>query len=196
MKSESEYSVLIIDDNVKTTQFACDLNRCKGACCTLPGGRGAPITDAECAEIERASPIAMKYLSEKSRTRIAEAGLWEGEDGFRALECIDEKDCVFVFYENTIAKCALERAYLNGETTFRKPPSCNLFPIRIARERDAEHIYIEHIPECVDGYRNGEKLKIRAVDFLREPLIRAYGEDITNAIASEQPHNGTISNRE
>ena len=81
MKTESEYSVLIIDDNVRTERFACELNACKGACCTLPGGRGAPITDEESAQIARVFPSVMKYLPDRALRRIASEGIWEGEDG-------------------------------------------------------------------------------------------------------------------
>jgi len=92
-----------------------------------------------------------------------------------------------VYYEGEIAKCALERAYLNGETTFRKPLSCHLFPIRISKTNDTEHLYVERIPECEAGYKNGEEKKIPVADFLREPLIRAYGESVYNAIVSDNP---------
>src|SRR5579883_1067276 len=154
METGSAYSLVTIDDSVRTTQFACDLLQCKGACCTLPGGRGAPVTDEECDAIAQAIPVVEKYLPPQALDRIHEAGLWEGGEGHRALECIDHKDCVFVFHEGEIAKCALERAYMNGEIAFRKPLSCHLFPIRISKERIHDHIYVERIPECNAGYLN------------------------------------------
>ena len=42
---------IIVDGRVADVHFACDLGECKGACCTLKGGRGAPITDEEVDEI-------------------------------------------------------------------------------------------------------------------------------------------------
>ena len=186
METGSAYSLVTIDDSVRTTQFACDLLQCKGACCTLPGGRGAPVTDEECDAIAQAIPVVEKYLPPQALDRIHEAGLWEGGEGHRALECIDHKDCVFVFHEGEIAKCALERAYMNGEIAFRKPLSCHLFPIRISKERIHDHIYVERIPECNAGYLNGERKKIAVTDFLKDALIRAYGESAYEAIAKDQ----------
>jgi hypothetical protein len=150
--------------------------------CTLPGGRGAPVTEQECSEIEQAMPSVEKYLPQYALNRIRQAGFWEGMSGQRALECIDRKDCVFVFYEGNIAKCALEKAYNNGETTFRKPLSCHLFPIRISKERTHDHLHVERIPECNGGYKNGEEKKIPVTTFLREALIRAYGEEAYKSI--------------
>lgn len=186
MDAGETYSLLTIDDNVRTTQFACDLLQCKGACCTLPGGRGAPVTVEECEAIAQAVPVVEKYLPPRALERIRNAGFWEGDDEHRALECIDHKDCVFVYHEGEIAKCALEKAYFNKEIPFRKPLSCHLFPIRVSKELTHEHLHVERIPECNAGYRNGEQKKIAVVDFLREALIRAYGNDAYDAMAKER----------
>ena len=91
-----------------------------------------------------------------------------------------------MYYEGAVAKCALERAFLNGETNFRKPASCHLFPIRIRRDQGREHMYIERIRECEPGYNNGAAMNIRAAEFLREPLTRVYGESVANEIADEE----------
>lgn len=34
----------IIDDRIFDVKFSCDLEKCKGACCTLEGTLGAPIS--------------------------------------------------------------------------------------------------------------------------------------------------------
>ena len=49
-----------IEEDIGHERFSCDLNRCKGACCTLPGGRGALLDDSEVEEIARAYPSAQK----------------------------------------------------------------------------------------------------------------------------------------
>ena len=48
---------LSIEAHLGDIEFACDLSVCKGACCTMPGGRGAPILKPEIAELERVFPI-------------------------------------------------------------------------------------------------------------------------------------------
>src|SRR5271169_3267359 len=120
----------IVEDIIARKRFACDLLQCKGGCCTLPGGRGAPLDDDEISEIRQAFPFARKYLSAAHLDAIATHGMIEGVPGSHATVCVNGKACVFVYYEDSIAKCSLEKAYLAGETTWRKPISCHLFPLR------------------------------------------------------------------
>src|ERR1041385_3466296 len=95
----------VIDEAVAQARFACDLEQCRGACCTLPGGRGAPLIDEECGV-------------------IGLDGLFEGVSGQFSTTCVNDRDCVFVYYEGNVARCSLEKAWLNGESGWRKPVSC------------------------------------------------------------------------
>src|ERR1041385_2164054 len=79
----------VIDEAVAQARFACDLEQCRGACCTLPGGRGAPLIDEECAELERAFPAAAKYLSEEHLRVIRRDGLFEGVSGNFSTTCLN-----------------------------------------------------------------------------------------------------------
>jgi hypothetical protein len=166
----------VADNALATAHFACDLSACKGACCTTPGGRGAPLSDEEVAFIAEAIPVALPYLSERNQRIITEGGGVEGTPGDYATRCIDNRDCVFVYYEGDVAKCAIERAYFNGETSFRKPISCHLFPIRSSRLLDGDYLRYERIPECAPGRKRGEQEKTPLYRFLEEPLTRAYGK--------------------
>jgi hypothetical protein len=168
---------IVADNALATTRFACDLSACKGACCTTPGGRGAPLEDSEVKMIEEATPAALKYLSDRNRRIIAEGGGVEGEPGDYATRCIDNRDCVFVMYEGEVAKCAIERAFFNGETSFRKPISCHLFPIRSTRLLDGAYLRYERIPECEPARKLGRQQDVPLYIFLKEALIRAYGEE-------------------
>jgi len=165
----------IVEDSIAHKRFACDLLQCKGACCTLPGGRGAPLQDDEIDEIQRAFPFAMKYLSATHLDAIAMHGMVEGVPGSHATVCLDEKDCVFVYYEENIAKCSLEKAYLAGETTWRKPISCHLFPLRISRDVP-ERVRYEQIRECLPAVSNGTAKNIPLYVFLKDALIRKFGK--------------------
>jgi hypothetical protein len=163
-----------INEEVAHTQFACDVRECKGSCCTIRGGRGAPLDDAEVREIESAFAAARKYLSEYHRQFIAENGMVEGAPGNRATVCIQQRDCVFVFYEEGVARCALEKAYINGETAWRKPLSCHLFPIRV-RHGGGRQLQYEVIPECRPAVASGKREHIPLYKFLEDPLTRAFG---------------------
>lgn len=143
----------------------------------MPGGRGAPLLEEEVKLVHAAIEPSLKYLPERNRLVIATQGAVEGRRGDHATRCIDQRDCVFVYYEGTVAKCAIEKAYFNGETPFRKPISCHLFPIRISSVFDMDYLRYEHIPECDPALRNGRKQGIPLYKFLRDALTRAYGEE-------------------
>ena len=164
----------VIDEAVPRTLFCCDLEACKGACCTLEGGRGAPLLDNEVEEIRAAAPAALQFLSARKRLVIEAGGAVDGVAGDFATACIDERDCVFVYFDGQVARCGLERAFLEGLTRWKKPLSCHLFPIRVKR-RGAELLTYEEITECAGGRARGSAEKVPLHDFLSEPLSRLYG---------------------
>ena len=167
----------LVDSDIFSTQFACDLIGCKGACCVMPGGAGAPVAESEVADLTAAAAPASAYLSSGKQSVLAEVGPLEGPVGDRTTVCIEDQDCLFVYYEGEdgIAKCAIERAFLEGKTSFRKPLSCHLYPIRIDKLLRGERLRYEEIEECEPGRKRGVTEQIDLVRFLEEPLVRAYG---------------------
>jgi hypothetical protein len=178
----SETAHFQVSRELGTTEFACDLSVCKGACCTMPAAAGAPILPSEIAELERVFPVVRKYLSEDSLKTIEQKGVWEQDsDGSLTIPAIRGRDCVFVRYDegSDIAFCAIEKAYREGEIEgFPKPISCHLFPIRIypTAENSYEILY-EEIRECKGGRARGKKERIPLLDFLASPLVRALGTE-------------------
>lgn len=164
----------LVEDDILTSHFSCDLHRCKGACCTLEGGRGAPLTDDEVDSIQRAYPFAAPYLSSGSLNAIRNNGLVEGTSGNFATSCVDGKECAFAFFEDGTARCSFERAYLEGKTAFRKPVSCHLFPIRVS-QRGKENVRYEKIDECAGGRAKGSTEGMPLHQFMQEPLKRRFG---------------------
>ena len=164
----------VIEEPVCSESFACDLEVCKGACCTIEGGRGAPLADQEVEQIRSAFPLVKGLLREISLKVIADVGVVEGSVGDYATPCVDERECVYVSFERGIARCALERAFLEGKTRWRKPLSCHLFPIRV-RHFGQEFVRYEEINECEGGRIRGKAHQVKLRDFLREPLVRKYG---------------------
>lgn len=161
--------------------LGCDLNVCKGACCTMPGAAGAPILESEIAELERVLPFVEKYLSEEAIEVIARNGIYERQrDGSLTIHAVAERDCVFVTYDGDVALCGIEKAYRAGEITgFQKPISCHLFPIRIYPTSTPGTLLIcyEEIHECEGGRKRGKKEEINLLDFLETPLVRALGHE-------------------
>jgi hypothetical protein len=179
----AESAHFTVDLALGKTRFACDLDVCHGACCTMPADAGAPILESEIAELERVFPIVKKYLSEESLATIAKEGLWKREaDGTLTIPAIRGRDCVFVTYDDNdsqTAYCAIEKAHRAGETQgFPKPISCHLFPIRIYPNGENKYdIIYEEIPECKGGRARGKRKKIPLLEFLDSPLVRALGEE-------------------
>lgn len=165
----------IIDDRIPFIRFSCDLEKCKGACCTIKGGKGAPLMDHEVIDIQNSLNIISKYLPEKSLNIIKQNACIEGHSGNFTTSCVEDKDCVFVFYENNIAKCAFEKAYLNNEINFRKPISCHLFPIRISYF-GGDVLRYEKFTECKVALIKGKEDNVPLHVFLKDALIRMYGE--------------------
>jgi hypothetical protein len=169
----------VIDDAVAQASFCCDVGTCKGACCCIEGGRGAPLEDDEVFEIEKAYPVVKQYLGKQSITAVETSGMYEGAPGDFATMCIDEGPCVFAYFEDGSARCSFEKAFEEGKIDWRKPISCHLFPVRI-RGFGKDVIRYEMIEECDAGRKQGAATKVMLHDFLREPLTRKYGEEWYN----------------
>jgi hypothetical protein len=180
----------MVDGQIATMKFSCDLGRCKGACCTLQGGRGAPLLDHERDEIRTAYPVVAKYLNPEHLQAIAARGLYEGRAGSYTTACVNDRACVFVTYEDGIARCSFEKAFLNKEISWRKPVSCHLFPIRVD-QGPRERLRFEFLAECAPALERGEREGTHLSDYLREALTRVYGPEwykefsiMSNAIRS------------
>jgi hypothetical protein len=169
-----EIDHISIEDQISSVKFACDIPACKGACCTLEGGKGAPLLNEEIAKIEEAYNIVKHTLPAEHLDTIAKHGLYEGEPDHYTTMCYNNHACVFVTYEGDIARCSIERAFLGGKLGWRKPVSCHLFPIRVERG-SIRRVRYERIAECDAALRRGESEGIMLYNFLKEPLIRAFG---------------------
>ena len=166
---------VLLDKEIADSHFACDLNICKGACCTLESDFGAPLLLEEVQKIREILPVVEKYLSEDHKQEIENKGFFEEKSDEILTKSVNRKACVFVYYENDIAKCSIERAYLNKETEFKKPLSCHLFPIRISNF-GGDVLRYEKFSECKPAILNGKGKEIKLLDFCSEPLQRAYGK--------------------
>jgi hypothetical protein len=188
-----EIQQTVIDDTIPRIKFVCNPSACKGACCTLAGGTGAPLLDTELEHIQRAFPIIKSSLPKEHLEAITQFGLYEGMPGFYTTMCYNSHACVFVFYEDGIARCAFEKAFEEGVLKWKKPISCHLFPIRVSRG-PSEYLRYERIAECDDALRCGEHDSIFLSTFLKEPLIRAFGlvwyEEFQFSCSRKQKMNG------
>jgi len=169
-------TLIHIDPEILTTQFACDLGVCKGACCTFPGGSGAPILNEEMDYLRAAFVLLRERLPIEHVKTAEEFGLFEIDGENRSIQCYNDRACIFVEWENGIAKCAVQNAYYRGETAFMKPKSCHLFPIRQSGKMSPA-IRLEKFSECEPALERGRISGTSLVDFLQEPITRIFGDE-------------------
>lgn len=168
----------IISLDIIEEEFLCDLSVCKGICC-VEGDSGAPVEDAEISELEKALPVIWDDLSPQAREVIEKQGIvYLDEDDEYVTSIVDGKDCVFTCYDDKgHCLCALEKAYKENKISFYKPISCHLYPIRVANYRGFRALNYNRWQVCEAAVLLGRKNKLKVYQFLKEPLIRKFGED-------------------
>lgn len=167
----------IVSELLLENRFVCNLGACKGACC-VEGDAGAPLEETELKELETVFPLVKEYLSEKSITALEDALYTIDVDGEPVTQLVNGKECAFVsFTEDGTTQCSIEQAYNDGKTTFKKPISCHLFPVRLNKYENFTAVNYAYWDLCNDACVLGEKLGIKTYQFLKEPLIRRFGED-------------------
>ena len=166
----------IISLDVFQKHFVCDLSACRGACC-IEGDSGAPLEDKEKEIIEKDIETIKSYMTDQGIKEIeAQGAAIYDDDGDLTTPLVNNRECAFSIKEDGILKCSIEKAFINGKTNFKKPISCHLFPIRIKSYKDFDAINYERLDICNSARKCGEKLKIPVYVFLKESLIRKYGE--------------------
>jgi hypothetical protein len=173
-----EIGRVIISRDVFRKQFVCELLKCKGACC-VEGHSGAPLTPEEAKQIEQEYPHFERYIPEKHRTEIQKQGFSViDQENDTVTPLVDKRQCAYSFFdEKGIVKCGIEKAYLEGKSSFRKPISCHLFPLRVTAYKRYDTVNYEELDICKPGRECGHSLQMPLFRFLKEPLIRKYGEE-------------------
>ena len=168
---------MVISSEILTEYFCCDYEKCKGICC-VEGSDGAPVTIDEIASIEDTLDTVWPTLSASAQSVIDQQGVaYADRDGDMVTSIVRGRDCVFTCYDGNNCLCALEKAYREGKSNFCKPISCSLYPIREKIFGDGlvglnYHKWVV----CKDAVIKGQTEHIRVYQFLREPLIRRFGE--------------------
>lgn len=177
-------------------QFCCDLGACKGACC-IEGDAGAPVKLEEVAQIEEAAEIVWDELSPKAQEVIKAQGVvYTDQDGDIVTSIVDNKDCVFTCYDDKgCCYCAIDKAFREGRCKFQKPISCHLYPIRLSRMGSYTAVNYHRWDVCKAATLLGKKLNLPVYKFLKEPLIKAFGQewwDECDVVAGELKKAGYI----
>jgi len=168
----------LLSDDIFEAQFICDLCKCKGQCC-VDGESGAPLTREEHDQIQEILPEIWDDLSPKAQELISTQGIsYTDTDGELVTSIINGEECVFTYFdENGICKCAIDTAYREGRITVQKPISCHLYPIRLTEYADYTAVNYHQWSVCRPAVKLGRKEGVPLYRFLREPLIRRFGEE-------------------
>ena len=172
-----EVGGILISSEILTECFCCDYEKCKGICC-VEGDAGAPVTMDEIAGIEDSLDTVWPMLSASAQSVIDRQGVaYTDKDGDLVTSIVRGKDCVFTCYDGDNCLCALEKVFREGKTEFCKPISCALYPIREKRfDGGLVGLNYNRWAVCADAVKKGKELRLRVYQFLKEPLIRRFGE--------------------
>jgi len=179
---------VIISDDVVEKQFVCDLAKCKGGCCE-DGDAGAPLDKAELDIIVDVFEKVKPYLSVASLKEIEKKGKYVYNREFGWVTPTLDNDSEICVYGirgiDGIIKCAFEQAYYDGKISWKKPVSCHLYPIISEKGKHGDYDKMNYEPReklCNPACALGKKLKVPTYEFLKEAIIRKYGEDFYNAL--------------
>lgn len=168
----------LVSLDVFEKKFVCDLSACKGACC-IKGDAGAPIENEEEEEMKQALDFVLPYMRAEGKQAVKEQGIAvRDEEGELTTPLVDGGECAYVTFDETgTAKCAFEQAFQDGKIDFPKPVSCHLYPIRIRKYNRFEALNYDRWDICDPACLLGEKLAVPVFRFVKNALIRKYGDD-------------------
>lgn len=185
-----EIGDVLVSEEVILEYFACDYELCKGKCCII-GDSGAPLKEEELDRIE-ANYISFKGLMrEEGRAAVEAKGFFEiDRDGDLVTPLVPgSEECAYCHFENGSCFCSIERQFCKGLSSFKKPISCSLYPIRVVDlggGRCGLNLHRWNI--CEDAFRKGRREGIRVYQFLRGPLTDAFGQDFYSALEAAARH--------
>lgn len=176
----------IISDNIADVRFACDLSRCHGACC-VEGDGGAPLEADEVAILQDIYPMVKPFMEAGGIAVVEQQGVsdLDPDDNHPCTPLVDNRQCAYAIQDNGLTLCAIERAWQAGKVHFRKPISCHLYPIRIEDFGEFKAVNYHEWDICRCAVRKGREEGLPLYRYLREPLIRRFGQEWYDELSSQ-----------
>ncbi|HLN95174.1 MAG TPA: DUF3109 family protein [Flavobacterium sp.] len=167
----------IISEDILEKEFVCNLSACHGACC-VDGDAGAPLLESETRVLEDIYDKVKPFLRPEGIAAIEAQGTWvTGTDGTLETPLIDNKDCAYVIFDGKTALCGIEQAYNQGLVSWKKPVSCHLYPVRVKDFSEFAAVNYDRWDICDPACALGAELEVPVYKFVKEALIRRFGED-------------------
>lgn len=173
----------ILSTDIITEKFLCDLSHCRGKCC-VEGNAGAPL------EAEEAVILAREYAG--YRPYMTEEGILAvGGQGFSVIDCegdlvtplVGDAQCAYSYAENGVTLCAIEKAWAEGSTSFRKPVSCHLYPIRVVHFGDGTlGLNYHRWGVCGAAREKGRENGVPVFRMLKDAITRRFGAEFFAAL--------------
>ena len=164
-------------------RFACEVTACKGLCCVI-GDTGAPLEAEEVSVLTREYELFAPYMTERGRNAIAQQGVaLLDTDGEWITPLAEGEECAYAHFDRDgVCRCAIEYAFLEGKTTFRKPISCWLYPIRILPLTTGCALNYHQWHLCTGACARGQQENIPVYRFLKEPIVAKFGGEFYEQI--------------
>ncbi len=177
----------IVSEDILKEPFLCDIAQCKGACC-VEGDSGAPLEIEEVALLEENYPAYRRYMPPKGVEAVENQGFMVVDsDGDYTTPLVNNAECAYAYHEGGITLCAVERAWLNGESSFRKPISCHLYPIRLINfSNGGVGLNYHRWSLCRSACSNGARAGVPLYRSLREAIVRRFGEEFYTALEAAE----------
>ena len=158
-------------------RFCCDPGACRGACC-VEGEGGAPLEEGEEREIRENYAAIARHMKPAGAEAVARQGVAVVDsDGDLGTPLINGGECAYAVDADDCCCCAIERAWAAGESSFRKPISCHLYPLRVTRYASHELMRYDRWKVCDPARDRGNREGVPLYLFLKEALVRKYGEE-------------------
>jgi len=173
-----EIGKTIVSHELFERKFVCDLAACKGACC-VEGESGAPLEEDELDILDDIFEKVKPYLRKEGIAAIEAQGKYViDDDDEYTTPLVDGKECAYVNFDSKgTAKCGIELAYQNGKNDFQKPISCHLYPVRVTKYQKFDAVNFHEWDICRSACKCGSKLNVLVFKFLKEALVRKYGDN-------------------
>jgi hypothetical protein len=172
---------ILIDSNVLSSEFQCNVSACQGKCC-IEGDVGAPLESEEIFLLESIVSKIEPFLDRKGIQAVRSQGVsvYFKKEHVRGTPLLSSGRCAYaVQSDNGIYQCGIESAYLEGAIEFKKPISCELYPIRIEKnhENGFDQMVYDRWDICDSACSQGKRNKLPLYKFVSKALIRKYGQD-------------------
>ncbi len=205
---------VIVSTDILTEKFLCDLSACRGICC-VEGNSGAPLEADEARILAEEWAAYRPFMTLEGAAEIERQGFAVVDsDGDLVTPLVGDAECAYSYkvdpshsfgMTNDSADChsegsdatrnlpctlcAIEKAWSEGRTAFRKPVSCHLYPIRVARFGDGSLGLNYHRWAVCEGARQlGRERGVPMYKMLREPIVRRFGEEFFAALEAAEKY--------